>query len=140
LEFCDLLIFNCKWSDIEFCKKNIRFTIQSGVLIANSNTSNVSQNGQCVISKIAITHYSDKRSYTVYISFPALSTIVCLFLVDGDWDDWTNWATCSVTCGGGSQNRSRTCTNPVPQYGGAASCEYIFYHLKLEWIINFISN
>jgi hypothetical protein len=25
--------------------------------------------------------------YTVYISFPALSTIVCLFLVDGDWDE-----------------------------------------------------
>ena len=48
-----------------------------------------------------------------------MSTIVCLFLVDGDWDDWTNWATCSVTYGGGSHNRSRTCTNPVPQYGGA---------------------
>jgi len=55
----------------------------------------------------------------IYISLRALSTIVCLFLVDGGWDDWTNWDTCSVTCGGGSQNRSRTCTNPVPQYGGA---------------------
>uniref|UniRef100_A0A8W8KZK8 SUEL-type lectin domain-containing protein n=1 Tax=Magallana gigas TaxID=29159 RepID=A0A8W8KZK8_MAGGI len=40
--------------------------------------------------------------------------------IDGNWASWGNWVTCTVTCGGGSQTRSRTCTNPAPQYGGAA--------------------
>ncbi|KAK3095360.1 hypothetical protein FSP39_013702 [Pinctada imbricata] len=39
--------------------------------------------------------------------------------IDGAYSDWTSWDTCSVTCGGGSQNRERTCTNPAPQHGGA---------------------
>jgi len=34
--------------------------------------------------------------------------------IDGGWSQWD---TCSATCGGGTQNR--TCTNPAPQYGGA---------------------
>lgn len=39
--------------------------------------------------------------------------------VDGQWGTWGSWITCSVTCGGGSQSRTRTCTNPAPQYNGS---------------------
>ncbi|KAK6176120.1 hypothetical protein SNE40_014463 [Patella caerulea] len=44
--------------------------------------------------------------------------------VNGGWTSfgsWRNSGTCSKTCGGGSQQQvqTRTCTQPVPAYGGA---------------------
>ena len=43
-------------------------------------------------------------------------------VVDGGYTDFGDWSECSAECGGGTQTRSRTCTNPAPAKGGA-DCE-----------------
>jgi len=39
-------------------------------------------------------------------------------LLDGNWGQWTHFTSCSVTCGSGTQTRSRSCDNPAPSAGG----------------------
>lgn len=41
-----------------------------------------------------------------------------LFIVDGGWTPWSSFSSCLYICGSSQSNRSRTCTNPNPQYGG----------------------
>lgn len=39
--------------------------------------------------------------------------------VDGGWGNWTEWSTCSRTCGSGISIQSRVCDNPQPANGGS---------------------
>ncbi|XP_048584536.1 uncharacterized protein LOC5510519 isoform X1 [Nematostella vectensis] len=38
--------------------------------------------------------------------------------VNGGWSDYSSWSSCTKSCGGGTQTRTRTCTNPKPSSGG----------------------
>ncbi|PIK51722.1 putative SCO-spondin-like [Apostichopus japonicus] len=38
--------------------------------------------------------------------------------VDGSWASWEPWSECTVSCGGGSMTRERTCSDPTPIWGG----------------------
>ncbi|KAM4812745.1 hemicentin-1 [Urocitellus parryii] len=42
--------------------------------------------------------------------------------IDGKWTSWSSWSACTVSCGGGARQRTRDCSDPVPQYGGS-KCE-----------------
>lgn len=38
--------------------------------------------------------------------------------VDGGYSEWSDFTTCSAKCGGGAKTRTRSCTNPIPNYFG----------------------
>ena len=38
--------------------------------------------------------------------------------MNGNWASWFEWTKCTNSCGGGTQERSRTCTNPAPSENG----------------------
>ncbi|XP_061016921.1 hemicentin-1 isoform X2 [Dama dama] len=52
----------------------------------------------------------------------AVETIMCNIRpcpVHGAWSTWQPWGTCSVSCGKGTQTRTRLCNNPPPSFSGS---------------------
>ena len=41
-----------------------------------------------------------------------------VFPVHGNYSSWSEFSSCSVTCGSGTKTRTRKCNNPFPDYGG----------------------
>lgn len=58
---------------------------------------------------------SPSRDSKMFIFFPCAPHF---HLVDGNWARWQSWSVCTKSCGGGTQDRTRACSNPPPAYGG----------------------
>ena len=52
--------------------------------------------------------------------------------IDGDYSNWTEFSSCSRTCGNGTRTRSRNCTNPMPQHGGK-NCSALGHSTQVEF-------
>ncbi|XP_065653497.1 coadhesin-like isoform X2 [Hydra vulgaris] len=72
--------------------------------------------------------------------------IVCP--LNGNWSMWSSWSLCSQPCGEGLHSRFRSCSNPVPKFGGQgcngsvkefSNCtKHYCKSVKLNLSVNFI--
>jgi hypothetical protein len=45
--------------------------------------------------------------------------IITVTKVDGGWSMWSAWSACDKSCDLGLRYRTKACTSPIPQNGGA---------------------
>ena len=54
----------------------------------------------------------------IVINIELLLFVFLLHKVDGKWTDFGSFSSCSKSCATGLKERTRSCTNPPPRYGG----------------------
>ena len=53
-------------------------------------------------------------------------------MVNGSYSKWSAFGPCSVSCGGGKQQRVRYCNNPVPKNGGS-NCSSLGTSVQMKY-------
>lgn len=51
--------------------------------------------------------------------------------IDGEYTQWSNFSACSKTCDSGIMRRTRSCSNPAPQFGGK-HCSVLGYAEEMK--------
>ena len=60
----------------------------------------------------------DYLYFAIYFASVVIATRHSKTISLGHWTSWQEWGGCTVSCGGGIQNRHRLCLNPTPMHGG----------------------
>ena len=98
------------WGSRRSCSQTCGGGTQSCALTC-TNPALVGSGSSCYGDSTSIQLYPICSMYVIFLILP----------VNGAWADWGSWGSCSQTCGGGTQSRTRTCTNPAP-VGSGSSC------------------
>ncbi|XP_065641523.1 A disintegrin and metalloproteinase with thrombospondin motifs adt-1 isoform X3 [Hydra vulgaris] len=86
------------WSNTE-CS----ITCGNGIKVFNRSCNKPLFNGQDCIGVSNYTKFCDNN-------------IICP--VNGYWSAWSSWSLCNQPCKGGISSRFRSCSNPMPRFGG----------------------
>ena len=98
----------------------ILITLFKGI-IDNKALANCSDIGTVFLIKKETNQKSMIYFFLLYICC-FIKSLNLLSLVDGGFTVWSEYSKCSATCGGGTQVRGRSCTEPAPAHGGK-ECE-----------------
>ena len=51
--------------------------------------------------------------------------------IDGGYTQWTEFSMCTMSCGNGTRQRTRNCSNPKPMYGGQ-NCSHLGPNIEVK--------